>query len=368
MGTENKLWKWRDIEKEFNGKQSLLVLGNGASIALHEEFKNIPEGGKKLFEILRKKNRESSELANNLVNFFYKKYPREKKSYEDFLVDLIMSVDFKEVCFNKKVNCKDFIRKLVAINQQEDQKHTIILSLNYDIFLYKMLIAMKSDLKDNNLLKDYFDRELDGFEARNAKRNPLIYKHNPGPGDYKISLFNPHGSLLFYREKKDQRHVYKAKADNASLIIEIKRIIEEGKGPIIVAGETSNEKLDAIAKDYSLKSMNEKWRELVDKKGKEVTHLISYGWRMDAVDNHILEGICTDKIKKIAISIHESNAKTMSRLEKKLPSTFKEKNCTVSTDKDIKDNPRDNEVFVYFFDAKSPGCWCHPREEETKTA
>lgn len=187
---------------------------------------------------------------------------------------------------------------------------TDIYTTNYDVFLYKIILAsnMLVDLKKENFhqFNDGFYEDVGsgklGFVDFDIYPRNLIYLHGA------LFLFAPNGQT-FKLKKIDE---------GIEFIKLIKQFLDYDEFPVYVAEGKSEDKWDAINSNYYLRSAYNRL------KHRNSETLVVYGFSFSKSDDHIVSAINASKTKQIIISIRpkaklQEIEKELSRLRLKFP-------------------------------------------------
>lgn len=167
-----------------------------------------------------------------------------------------------------------------------------IFTTNYDIFLYRVVLATK-ELIENNRIEgvQYHD---DFYEEISATELGFGGSYD----DNLRKIHYLHGSLFFYR-----KHIqtYKLrKIDNIEYIKLIKREILNSNYPVFVAEGSSKDKQIAINNNAYLSYCSDV---LKRKRNAQNNKLTVYGFSFSHPDDHLIELINTSGVKEMAVSI-----------------------------------------------------------------
>lgn len=344
--------EWASIKEDWAsmGAESSrsLLLGNGASIAIHREF-----GYKKLREIAEEKellattapifeNFETDDFERVLLACWYAEQvnaalgsPSDtiKQAYEEVrkaLIQAVHSVHPKHA---------DVAEELERVGKFASQFQTVI-SLNYDLTFYWAMLIFNNKGEERIIwFKDAFTEENHSFKEK------WKYMRNPYGGATGATLvFYPHGSLAVARDKfGDETKIASAKNETGSLLESIMdKWTANGHIPVFVSEGTSKQKLAAIHRSHYLTHVYEK---VLPSLGE---NLVVYGWSFNEADQHVLEAIAENPLKRMAVSVFTGQSdEDQQAFCDKVRSFTKEFKSLSSTD-------------VTFFDSKSAGCWNNP--------
>jgi hypothetical protein len=333
-----EIQKWADIKAPFIG--GALLLGNGASMAVHKEFG---------YTSLRVAAEEHGHLTPEVASIF-KSFDTSdfelvlRRLWEATLVNRALGVEpgrVEEAYRQVRQALIATVRK-VHVSYEDARGHFVpmfrfmkdfetILCLNYDLLVYWAMMASRDQL--GNWFKDCF-REAGLFrEDWETLRKPY---HAEGSS----LVFYPHGSLITYRRTADflERKLSLKSYEMANLLDQILDYWDRGDGvPLFVSEGTAEQKKNSIARSSYLSTV---FHEAMPSCGES---LVIYGWAISEQDNHLLMQLCRSGLRRVAASVYGGSQESAESMAKTL------KGAGV------------NEVM--FFDAQSPGCWIHP---ETK--
>ncbi len=323
-----KILKWCEIEHEF---QDVLIVGNGASVALHEEFNydslyeaaidyeyitaQIQEVFNKFgindFELVLKRLWQA-KLVNDALNINSKNISR---SYEEIRNALISTIRSVHITYDEVLPHLEPIYKFM-------KKFKIVLSLNYDLIVYW------AAMYGNNILGNWFK---DCFQSMEFDEDWNRFKE-PYNAEGCTLFFYPHGNLVLIR--KDFASIIKIDAidNDNSLLDEILNCWVSGKYvPVFVCEGLTEHKMNSI---YDANYLSRIYHEVLPDSKES---LVIYGWKIADQDEHILDQIRRSDITRIAVSVNNNNQEFAEYADKKLRSI------------NIKD--------IRLFDAASEGCW-----------
>jgi Domain of unknown function (DUF4917) len=179
-----------------------------------------------------------------------------------------------------------------------------IYTTNYDIFLYRVVLATKELIGNERmtgvLYHDDFYEEI----------SPTELGFGGSFDDNLRKIHYLHGSLFFYRK---HINTYKLrKIDQIEYINLIRKEISNGNLPVFVAEGSSKDKQLAINNNSYLAYCSDR---LKRKRGDGNNKLTVYGFSFSPPDNHLTELINTSGVKEMAVSIWPGGGCTISELE-----------------------------------------------------
>jgi hypothetical protein len=282
----------------FNGFD--IFIGNGFSInicerlnyrRLFEIFKNdAPETLIKIFHGLETSNFEYVIDALRTARMVNKFLGADVDQYEPLIEQvkngLINSIQTTHPTYNE-TNFPLMDSLAFEFLQFKD-----IFTTNYDIFLYRIVLATKELIENGRMegitYHDDFYEEI----------SPTELGFGGSYDDELRKIHYLHGSLFFYRK---HIHTYKLrKIDNIEYIKLIKREILNSNFPVFVAEGSSKDKQLAINNNSYLSHCSDM---LKRKRGKDDDKLTIYGFSFSSPDVHLIEMINTSGIKEMAVSL-----------------------------------------------------------------
>jgi hypothetical protein len=326
--------KWAEIRDQFRDG---LLLGNGASIAIHDGFK---------YESLYQAAQSNGHFSQEVIQIF------NAFSTTDF--ELVLRSLWQAQLVNQKLDIESGrvedayheVRKALIATVHEchvsfDDAHPhlpivyqfmkqfkTVLSLNYDLIVYWAMMA------GNEALGPWFK---DAFFKNSFRDNWEEVRVPYGKADGATIVVYPHGNLILARNLISEETKLQV-ASSTDLLNSILRNWEAGGVvPIFVSEGTSAQKQRAIENSSYLQRI---YREVIPKVG---STLVIYGWSASKQDKHILNQLKLAGIKKVAISVYHEDDEFIAGVER----LFREAG--------VED--------VLFFDAESDGCWMYPASE-----
>lgn len=339
-GFEYAIKDWVEIKDNYeNGN---LIIGNGASVALHQKFRfdSLKEEAEKLrlfnedisklfiefdtsdFELILRLVWHA-KLINKHLGIIDQKLD---SAYENIKQALIKVV--------KEVHCEhsDIADQLPQLYQFTKQFRTVV-SLNYDLILYWILMYGNRN-EDGHRFKDCFQGS--GLFRNNWQdlRNPIRKEK-----EVTLSLYQ-HGNLSIFRDAKNTETKVQ-RGDFEGLLEVITSQWEDNKIPLFVAEGTGTKKLESIKSSPYLSTIfYEVLPDLITQKA----NLVIYGWSLGKQESHLVKQIFkNNQSGKVAISIFQNNQEECHRIYRLI------KNEKVAPN-----------IEIEFFDSQSSGCWNNP--------
>lgn len=234
----------------------------------------------------------NAELVNDVLGKHNPDIAKIKQHVKDGLIHTIQTTH---------PEAKDIRDEMLRSLAKEFEPFTDIYTTNYDVYLYKIILA-------NNALVDMgretFSEFGDGFYTEiskgklafddfDYKQRNLVYLHGS------LFIFNPAGSTYKIR-----------KIDGSLEYIKLIKIeLDNNNFPVYVAEGTAEEKYIAINENFYLRSALNR---LKSRKG----NLITFGFSFGKSDRHIIDAINSSSTGIIVASIWPS--RTLVELKKEI--------------------------------------------------
>lgn len=323
---------WEDVQG--NARQSLL-LGNGASIALHHEF-----GYSTLYGVAEAQgllpstaplfgSLGTTDFEHVLLACWYAEHVNEAlgspsteitKAYEEVRTGLIEAVHAVHPAH------ADISAGLLRAASYASGFETVV-SLNYDLTLYWAMLLFNEE--HGNWFKDAF-RHGEFQASWEYLRRPY------GGAEGATLVFYPHGNLALARDYLGEESKVTAGADD--LLTAITSCWTGGEHvPIFVSEGTSQEKAAAIRRSRYLSAVYDR---VLPDLGE---NLVVYGWGFGELDKHILRAISNQPPDQIAVSVFTGR-----------PDAEQQAYCHYVLNAVNWVMPN---AVVRFFDSQSVGCW-----------
>lgn len=322
--------RWEELSDSF---QDGLLLGNGASMAVHTGFGyaslfeeaarlgNVSEEVQKVFDSFKTTDFElvlrrlwHATLVNQALGIT--RGPVEN-AYESVRTALIATIRATHVSHSDARAHLEHIYPFM-------QGFKTVISLNYDLIVYWAAML------GNNTLGPWFK---DAF-IRDAFRDDWETVRTPYRAERATLFFYPHGNLVLGRTPFDgERKI--ASGSSSDLLEAILQQWDSGKtAPIFVCEGTAPHKRKSIEGSSYLQTV---FREVIPAIGES---LVIYGWSLSEQDAHVVEQLRRAKLNRVAVSVRNNDLVFAQRAEDALRA------------QGIKE--------VVFFDSASPGCWNTP--------
>ena len=335
--TENIL-NWNEIQETY--KDSTILIGNGASIAISDKFHY-----KNIFKLIKKiKNSDARTKIENLFNKFKSRdfeLILRKLSHAEDINEILKIKDNGEIIKYKRGIKGVLIQAIIEIHPPHSdvekklksfykfiRDFTRIISLNYDLLIYWAVMKQKyCEIKDGFSISDSLSGTL------KLRPDSLQYLNN------NTLVCYLHGNIaLAYDQNKTTVKIIK-KENN--LLDTIKAFCKKNTTytPLFVSEGTAEQKKQAIKRSPYLSTIFDEVLQNLPN-----NCLTIYGFNFSEQDLYILDKIAKNKNKivKVAISVHkdENEADYFSKVKKKLKKHL---------------NITDNNI--EFFDSATVGYW-----------
>lgn len=318
-----------------------LLLGNGASIAIHKEFayptlhsvadaKGLLPTTAPIFAKLGTTDFEHVLLAcwyaENVNVALGTPSADISKAYAEVRTALIEAVHSVHPVH------ADVAADLQRVGAFASAFRTVV-SLNYDLTLYWAMLLFNA--VNGSWFKDAFHHGK--FETDwEYLRRPLP------PAAGATLVFYPHGSLSVARNYiGDETKIAAFNGATGDLLETITREWSSGRYvPVFVSEGTSKEKVAAIRRSHYLTNVYEKVLPALRES------LVVYGWSFDERDQHVLDAISMNPPKQMAVSVFTGQ-----------PDPDQQAFChqvLKVVDRSLAGTT------VTFFDSQSSGCWNNP--------
>ena len=326
---------WNEIKDDY--KNGSLIIGNGASMALHSKFgfNSLKQEAEKLelfnediVKLFEEFDTTDFELILRLV--WHAKLINKHLGVIDQKIDSAYN-NIKNALIRvvKEVHCEhaEIFDQLPQLYQFTKQFRTIV-SLNYDLILYWIVMYGNSHADGH--------KSKDCFQANGLFRDNWQDLRNPIRGEREVTLaFYQHGNLSIFRNTKNVENKLQ-RGDFASLLEVITSQWNDEKIPLFVAEGTGTKKLESIKSSPYLSTI---FYEVLPGLITKNSNLVTYGWGLGDQESHIVNQIFKNKnISSIAISTFSKDQDECHRIYKLIKKIAP----------DIK---------IEFFDSQSSGCW-----------
>lgn len=327
-----KILPWDVLSNDF---QDGLLLGNGASMAVHGGFGyanlfeeavrlgNVNQQVQKVFDSF---NTTDFELVlrrlwhATLVNEALQVTPGPVElAYKSVRTALIATIRSTHV---SHADAKPHLELIFPFMQ----RFKTVVSLNYDLIVYWAAML------GNNSLGLWFK---DAF-VRDSFRDDWETVRQPYRAEGATLFFYPHGNLVLGRTSLDGERKIAGGASNDLLEAILQQWAEGKASPIFVCEGTAEHKKKSIESSSYLQTV---YREIIPKFGES---LVIYGWSLSEQDEHIVNRLRHAGLSRVAVSVRNNDLKFAQRVE------------DLMKEQGIGD--------VAFFDSASPGCWNNPRD------
>ena len=328
---------WKDIAENYY--QGTILLGNGASIAVHSKFKY-----ESLFLNAKQENL-LSEYIDDLFAYF---------NTNDF--ELILRLVWQAHNVNKSLRIYDYrtswayssirdclIKSVLNVHSKYDEvshklpmmynflkNFNMVFSLNYDLLVY-WTMTYGINVSDGHRFKDCFLNAAFDDDWSKFRVNSEKYKEKSN-----TLVFYPHGSLALSRDIEGVESKIHSNGD--SLLSNILNSWKEERCvPLFVSEGTAQQKIASIHNSYYLSTV---YREVLASKQTALTIL---GWGIGEQDQHLLQRISRAGIQRVAVSVFGNDQDYCHR--------------TFQTIVKYLGNIR-----IDFFSSESPECWVYKED------
>lgn len=329
---------WSSVSAE---SWSTLLLGNGASIAIHREFayptlygvadaKGLLATTAPIFAKLG-----TTDFEHVLLACWYAEHVNGALGTPS--ADITAAYAEVRTALIGAVHSVHPIHADVAADLQRvgtfASAFPTVVSLNYDLTLYWAMLIFNA--ANGSWFKDAFhDGEF---------QTDWEYLRRPyGRAAGATMVFYPHGSLSVARDYMgDEAKIAVGAGAARDLLEKITREWSSGHYvPVFVSEGTSKQKFAAIRRSHYLTNVYE---EVLPSIGES---LVAYGWSFDERDQHVLDAISTNPPKLMAVSVFTGQ-----------PDGDQQAFCHQVLKAAGRSLP---DTDVTFFDSQSPGCWNNP--------
>ncbi|ABI90335.1 hypothetical protein CH72_4825 [Burkholderia ambifaria AMMD] len=328
----HKIFDWLDIAGDFS---ETLLVGNGASVAVHGEF-----GYRGLYEAAQVHRFIDAAVQDVFTKFETNDFELVlRRLWQTKQVNTALGIAVKEVddaysavrgaliktVQRVHVSYEDAKASLSPIYKFMRQFRTVI-SLNYDLIVYWAAQFGNDDLGSRYHFKDGFNRSV-------FADNWAMYRESYGGIENPTIFCYPHGNIaLGMTMSLDEQKILAVSQDLLNSIIDA---WNTGTcAPIFVCDGTSKQKIEAISKSNYLRSV-------YDGPLSEVGEsLVIYGWGIAKQEEHILKRIGEAAPKRIAVSVYDGMQ------------TYCDHAHRVLSDIGVRD--------IRFFHSNSDGAWNNP--------
>jgi len=326
---------WANISRE---GWSAILLGNGASIAIHKEFayptlhgvadaKGLLATTAPIFARLG-----TTDFEHVLLACWYAEHVNLALGTPS--ADITAAYAEVRTALIEAVHSVHPVHADVAADLQRvgafASAFPTVVSLNYDLTLYWAMLLFNA--ANGSWFKDAFHH--------GEFQTDWGYLRRPLPPAMGATLvFYPHGSLSVARDYiGDETKIAVAAGD---LLDTITRRWSSGHYvPVFVSEGTSKEKVAAIRRSHYLTNVYEEVLPSLEES------LVVYGWSFDERDQHVLDAIAANSPKRMAVSVFtgQPDGDQQAFCHQVLKAVGRSLAGTTVT----------------FFDSQSPGCWNNP--------
>ena len=313
---------WASLAKDF--EKAALLLGNGFSLnitghfayeSLFGEFLELGTPSKRrIFRSFKTRNFERIQeilIDAKRVNELFE-IDTDNRRIDDaieFLKNGLIESIRNNHPRSSQINQEQLQRLSIQLNNFGD-----IFTLNYDLFLYHIILKIKDESDRRNRVAPYSDYFWGKYDEQ-----PEQFKQFMNYDEYlRNHVYYLHGALFLFKIPPDILKLRRGGAPK-ELIEMIGQVITRGVMPLFVSEGKYKEKLEAIKRSNYLSFCYEALEQSKDP-------LVIFGASLSGQDAHIADAINYKKNKrKLAISMHIGN-KSKNELEeeiKRLKGNFK---------------------------------------------
>lgn len=222
-------------------------------------------------------------------------------------------------------------------------------SLSYDLIVYWAMMKGIEDVNNGLRFQDCFRRSqvtANLIFKRELLRNRDFTKKSTW-------IFYPHGNLAligrdeYGQESRHERKIEKVQGKPLLIRIFEEWIDNEGEVPVFVSEGTPEKKRSRIGRSTYLNTVYDRVVAQPEKS------LVIYGWNVKDVDQHLVDQLFSTRVRRVAISVHLPQFKKPAELKAHCDKTENNIKTTAAS--------FDCEPEVCFFDAQSDNCWPQQR-------
>jgi hypothetical protein len=328
---------WQGIKNKFKDN---ILLGNGASIAIHDRLSY-----RSLYERVCDNQRLNRELLDIFTRF-------ETSNFEFILKLLLEASQINEILNIPEDKTRRYYYELrdALINTVWEIHPTYenvesllppiadflsnfktVMSLNYDLMVYWAMLFGNEQWGCNWFKDCYIHGEFErDFE--------YLSKPQDGVGGATL-VFYPHGNLFLATDIYNNEVKLCRTDDDRLLETVLAKWKEKDYVPLFVSEGSSTEKFHAVTRSEYLNVVYDSVLSKIS------GTLLIYGWSMSMQDEHIFKALDHRGITDIAVSVYTTNSDWEAncfRIQERFRNTHKLKDTN-----------------LYFFDSNSEGCWIY---------
>lgn len=341
------LEKYSELIDGMDLKYAAIILGNGASISISNNFSyknlllkaseidNFPVS---IFNTLNTTNFESviyqldiAQKINKAITSISPQIEQLNQTISDTnitirqsLIKTIQRIHPEYAFLSFITSSEETITKLLNYLTQFEY----IINLNYDLLVYYIL------LHQTNKFTDYFLPD-------STANNKLTFNEEISWLTDQVKLYYPHGNIVLGINNigEEEKITYHPPTTLLQTILN-RWSNDTNFYPLFICEGSSTEKIKSISRSYYL---NYIYRNILPKLPENI---ICYGWSLSENDEHIIKQILKDPQKnhKLLISIRKGNK-----------SNFQVETECINIKNRI--NNINNNTEIHFFDSSDEGCW-----------
>ena len=314
-----EMMNYDEVLKQTNGHQTILLTGNGFSMAYNSERFSFTS----LLDSAVEKDfiKKSTPLYSIFTKFDTKDFEEVVKLLETSVEVLIeygtISEDERKKILEDSKNLKEYLVQIITNNHPDKiteisdkeflcscnfiKTFDLVFTLNYDLLLYWSTIKLKDFIKDD-LIKDVDLKITDGFYDPNDGSTEYVIYANDSAFKQKINYL--HGALHMYDKKHEIiKNTYSrtGKALKEQTLTNLMSDIY----PIFVSEGTSEQKKARIMHNAYLNHTYKSFAKI----GAKESSLIVFGTLLKTNDKHIRDAILCNKVKNIYFGISSEKGK-----------------------------------------------------------
>lgn len=331
----HRIHYWQSIADDYS--RGKIILGNGASIAISENF---------LYDSLFSSSLDRELISPDIQQLFSYFDTRDfelilRLVWHASKVNSSLGIS-DDRTYQAYINVRDYLIQSVRdvhpshayaseglLRIYDFLSHfDIVLSLNYDLIVY-WAITFGLRNRRRHALKDCF---VNNFFQSDWRRFQSRFGNQSGS----TLVFYPHGNLALFRDVIDREFKHPPIEWGPGLLDSILDFWESGEViPLFVCEGTKEQKVASIQSSYYLSTV---YREVLTYPNE---CLVIYGWGIGEQDEHILMQLRDSGVRRVAISVRNSSQGYCDHARSVIRRFL------------------GYHVEVYFFEADSPGCWVH---------
>ncbi len=291
---------WSSLAKDFI--RADLLLGNGFSRSITDDrFRYNSLFEKFLTKCSLKNKRIFKEFGTSNFEFILEKLLHAIFVNRIFRVDASRIKEIEEVtqCLKDGLietiqdihpRAGDIDKERLRLIATQLNRFNDIFTLNYDLFLYHIIMVLLDMHKADKNVRPYSDYFWDNYDEQF-----LCFGSSGAFEGYKHPYYL-HGALFLFKEAFYDLKL-KRKTDSSTELVELIRdVIQKERMPLFVSEGTPQDKMEAIKQSYYLKFALKKLEEAK-------CNLVIFGTSLSDPDQHVVDAINKND-RDLAVSIH----------------------------------------------------------------